>query len=235
MKKINRDIHKYPAAIRFKFLPLLGIKQSTIHVPKEELRLNLVSHFLDWNRSELKKRTELLRQCVGSEGNVVSDASRPYVLTAGTRPYQMLKFHNSSQFHAVVLHPKETKTKGIFNLEYGILAGSRKVNERNLRVLNGQTVVYTGKTFATTDRVPRGGVITIECETFNVIFDMRSGTFDVSAWAPRYMGRYNGQPDDINSAEDRATKDHCFQAKIVSLDGSISYLPGKSGEEFPSK
>ena len=233
--QIDLEIHKYPCLTRFRFLHLLGIPQVTFTAPAEEYRLNLVEHFRDEDDAGLRKRTEFLRKQFGSEGNVVSDAFRPYILTAGIRPYQMLKFHNSTQFHAVVLHPKETKTKGIYNLEYGILAGNRKVNEKDLRILNGQKVVYTGKTFATSDKVPRGGVISVECETFNVVFDMRTACFDVSAWAPRYMGRFEDQPDTIDSAENRAIKDFCFQAKIIGLDGSISYLPGHSGEESPSK
>ena len=232
---IDLDIHKYPSLTRFRFLHILGIPQMTVKPPQEEFRLNLVEHFRDNDDAGLRERTEWLRRQVGSEGNVASAAFRPYTLSADTRPYQMLKFHNSTQFHAVVLHPKETRNHGIFNLEYGILAGDRKVSEKNLRLLNGQKVVRTGKTFATSEKVPRGGIISIECETFNVIFDMSSGSFDVSAWAPRYMGRYSGQPDDINSAENRAIKDFCFQGKILGLDGSITYLPGHSGEEMPSK
>jgi len=235
MAFINLDLHKYPSAIRFKFLELLGIKQKTVLAPKKEFRLNLVEHFRDKDRDGLKKRTRWLSALDGSEGNVVSDAAEHYHLTSGRRLHQMLKFHNSTVFVAVVLNAIETKTKGTYNLEYGILAGRRAIVEKAQRKVNGQDVVYVGKTFATNEHPRSGSGILIECETFNVTFDQREEAFDVSAWAPRFMDISHKKPQTIDEVERQAIRDHCFQAKVIDKSGKTHYLPGKSGEEFPSK
>ena len=233
MKTINLDLHNYPAVIRYKFLELLGIKQKTVDVPKKERRLNLVEHFKDSNRAELKKRTNWLKQKVGSEGNVVYAAARSYKLMSGARPYMSLKFHSSSQFIAVVIEAVETKTEGVFNLKWGILAGDRKTKEENLRQIDGKEVVYGGKTFAVKKEEMgkgRGEHIIIECETFNTIYDQRNETWDISAWAPRMLGLTDKLIDSIDSAEKRAIADFCFQAKIIDQEGKTRYLK----EDTPS-
>jgi len=234
LKIVDLDLHKYPASIRFKFLELLGIKQKTTGVPKAESRLNLVEHFKDGNRSELEKRTKWLNEQPASEGNVVSAASRPYQLTSGRRPYQMLKYHLSTTFTAIVLEAIETKTKGVYNLKWGISTGKRKVKDQIIRKLGSVEYAYGGKTFATT-KGSRGDKILIECETFNVIHDMGDRVFDFSAWAPRMMGITDKSVQTIDQVEAQAIKDRVFQAKIIDEDGKTHYLPGKSGEELPSK
>ncbi len=170
--KIDFDLHKYPAAIRFKFLELLGIKQKTTVVPKAEFRLNLVEHFEDGDREGLKERTEWLSKQPASEGNVVSAAARPYGLTSGRRPYQMLKYRNSTTFTAIVLNAIETRTKGVYNLEYAVLAGRRPIKEKALRAIGNKKAVYVGKTFSTSQKIRREESVVIEAETINVIYDM---------------------------------------------------------------
>jgi len=235
MKTIDLDLHEYPAAIRFKFLGLLGIKQKTTEVPKADLRLNLVEHFEDKDREELKKRTEWLEVQIGSEGNVVSAAARSYQLTSGKRPYQMLKYHVSTTFTAIVLDAIETKTKGVYNLEWAILAGNRPIREKDARIIGGKKAIFGGKTFATTKHPTRGSGILIECETFNVTYRQKEKAFDVSAWAPRFMGTTDKSPQTIDQIEAQAIRDRVFQAKIVDEQRKIHYLPGKSGEEIASK
>ena len=229
------DIHKLPCALRFKFMEVAGIQQCTNLPPKAEFRLNLIAHFRDDDRKALRKRTEFLRALPGSEGNVVSRWDSPYILASDRRPYQMLKFHNSTQFHAIVIGSKETKTKGVFNLLYGLLAGGRPIQEQDIRIIAGQKVCYVGKSFATTLHPARGSCIIVECETLNVTFDLRSASFNCTAWAPRVMGLWDRDPDTIQSAEDRALKDHCFQGKVIDVEGNTFYLEGHSGEELPSK
>jgi len=236
--EIDMDVHKLPCAVRYKFLELLGIKQETILAPSGKDRLNVVTHLADYNRRGLLARTYGLRELPGSEGNVVSDASRSYRLTSGKRPYQMLKFHNSSLFTAIVLSTKETKAgKGTVNVEWGLLPGSIPCKKSILRQLNSLTVASGGKSFSVKgDSVgPPGSSITIETETFNLIFDKKTGTFDFSAWAPRCLGKTVNEPDTIHSVETRAFNDFCFQLKVIDVNGRVDYLPGKSGEEFPSK
>ena len=232
--KVDLDLHKYPASIRFKFLEFLGIKQKTTGVPKAELRLNLVEHFEDDNRSELEKRTKWLSEQPGSEGNVVSDASRPYQLTSGRRPYQMLKYHNSTTFTAIVLEAVETKTKNVYNLKWGILPGKRNVKDDIIRKIGDTEYVYGGKTFSTKNG-KKGDHILIECETFNVIYDMEDKAYDFSAWSPRMMGVTDKEIQTIDQVERNAIEDRVFQAKLIDEDGKMHYLPGASGEETSSK
>lgn len=233
--KVDLDLHKYPAAIRFKFLELLGIKQKTTGAPKEEFRLNIVEHFKDTDRAGLKKRTEWLSKLKSSEGNVVSAAARSYQLTSGKRPYQLLKYHISSQFTTIVLDSIETKTKGVYNLEYAILTGDRPIQEKVTRLVNNKKAVYVGKTFATKEKVSRGTPIIIEAETVNIIYDMRQKAYDVTFWAPRYLGKTDKKPQTIDEVEQQAIKDRIFQAKLIDEGGKIHYLPGVSGEEISSK
>ena len=235
MKKIDQDLHKYPAAIRYKFLELLGIKQKTIKIPEERFRLNLVEHFRDESREKLEKRTKQLALLPSSEGNVVYAAVRPYQLTSGKRPYMSLKFHNSTTFIAIVLNSVETKTKGVYNLEYGILAGKRPTEEKDTHTIDGKEAVNVGKSFSTKENPVEGSGILIEAETINVTYDSRSKTFDLSAWAPRMLGKTDKKFQTMEAIEKQAIKDHVFQAKIIDKDGKMHYLPGKSGEEVMSK
>lgn len=233
--KVDLDLHKYPAAVRFKFLELLGIKQKTTGAPKEELRLNIVEHFKDGDREGLKKRTEWLSSLLASEGNVVSAAARSYQLTSGRRPYQLLKYHNSSQFTTIVLDAIETKTKGVYNLKYAVLAGDRPIQEKVTRMINGKKAVYVGKSFAVKEKIPRGEAIIIEAETVNIIYDIKKKAYDITFWAPRYLGKTDKKPQTIDEVESQAIKDRIFQAKLIDKDGKIHYLPGASTEEVSSK
>ena len=230
--KVDLDLHKYPASIRFKFLELLGIKQQTTGVPKAGL--NLVEHFKDNNRNEFEKRTKWLSEQPASEGNVVSDASRPYQLTSGRRPYQRLKYHLSTTFTAIVLEAVETKTKGVYNLKWGILPGKRNVKDSIIRKIGVTEYAYGGKTFATKEG-KRGDRIFVECETFNVIYDMEDQAYDFSAWSPRMMGITDRAVQTIDQVERNAIEDRVFQAKLIDESGKMHYLPGKSGKELESK
>jgi len=236
--RVDLDLHKLPCAIRFKFIQLLDIEQRTVFVPQEKYRLNIVQHFADYDRAGLKARTEMLRELSGSEGSVVSNASRAYTLTAGRRPYQMLKFHNSSLFTAIVLDTKETKAgKGTVNVKWALFPGNLPMKEDILRKVDHQTVASGGTSFSVQgEKVgPRGSSVSIETETFNLIHDEKTVTFNFSAWSPRCFGRIDKNADSVQSVEDRAFKDHCLQVKVIDKEGKIHYLPGKSGEEWQSK
>jgi len=228
VKEVDLDLHKFPAAIRYKFLELLGIKQKTVKAPDKKYRLNLVEHFRDDNREDLKKRTEWLRKLPASEGNVVSDASRSYQLTSGRRPFQLLKFHNSTCFVAYVLEPVETTVKGVYNLKWAVPVGSKRVDREVL--ISGERCVYGGKTFAVKGYYAKGTKIEIECETFNLIFDEDDETYRVSSWAPRFIEKTERKPMTIDEIVEQAAKDFCLQLKVIR-NGKIFYLPGKSGEE----
>lgn len=231
---VNVEIqtHTLPSLIRFKFLEFLGIKQRTTEAPSDESRINIAPHFLCFSRKELRDKTEELRFLVGSEGNVVSDAAVKYHLTSGTRPYQMLKFHNSVSFIGFALNSIETKTKGIYTIEYGILAGDKPLKfadsssddlwinpflknpESAFEDPSQPIAYYVGKTFTTTEKVPNGASIEIECEMLNIV--RVEDKLAISAWVPRFLGlRENVPPDFLNKIVDEANKYHVAQFKIL--------------------
>lgn len=225
----DEDIHKKSYEERWKILKELKFPQTT-ELPDTKYNWNLIPHIKNSNREELKKETERLSKLNGSEGNVAKQASAPYDLAA-KRATSWIKFHNSTTFTAIVLDAIETKTKGVFNLEWAILAGNRPIREKDARIIDGKKAVFGGKTFSTKQHPARGSGILIECETFNVTYYQKEKAFDVSAWSPRFMGTTDKSPQTIDQIEAQAIKDRVFQAKIVDEGGKIHYLPGKSGEK----
>ena len=230
MKQIDLDIHKYPASIRFKFLDLLGIKQKTTGIPK--FGVNIVEHFKDLDVAGLKKRTEQLSKLIGSEGNVVSSADSTYVLTSGARKYSSLKFHNSSTLTAKCISSKETKTKGIFNLHWGILAGEKynRFNKDNIIKQGKETFINGGTTFSTKFN-PTGKNILLEFENFNLINNSDKNYFEFSAWSPRFLAVTKDKVDTVDSVVGRAIKDRVFQAKTIS-NSKISYHKGENFDVY---
>jgi len=229
----DKDIHKNPFEERRELLQKLNFPQKT-ELPDPKHNWNLIPHTKNENREELKKETERLRKLDGSEGNVAKQASSSYDLK-NRRKNLWIKYHVSTIFTATVLNSLETKTKEVYNLEYGILAGNRVIEEKDTREINGKKAVHVGKSFSTKENPAEGSGILIEAETINVTYDARSKTFDLSAWAPRMLGITNKKPQTIDEIERQAIKDHVFQAKIIDKKGKIHYLPGKSGEEVVSK
>lgn len=229
----DEDIHKKPYEERWDLLQKLNFPQKS-ETPSTDHNWNLIPHIKNKNREELEKETKRLRAIIGSEGNVAKQASAGHDLT-GRRKMSWIKYHNSSQFTTIILNPIETKTKGIYNLEYAILAGDRSIQEKVTRMIDGKKAVYVGKSFATKEKVLRGESVIIEAETVNIIYDMKKKAYDVTFWAPRYLGKTDKKPQTIDEVEDQAIKDRVFQAKLVDESGKIHYLPGASGEEISSK
>jgi len=230
------DIHKKPFEERQELAKGLKFLQRS-ETPSPKFKWNLIPNIRNKDRKALEKETQRLRAIPGSEGNVAKQASASYDLT-GSRPMSWIKFHNSSQFTAIVIEAVETKTKGTFNLKWGLLPGNLAVKESILRKIKGKDIALGGKTFAITEEAMgrRGDHILIECETFNLIFDMKSKTYDISAWAPRCLGKSDKEVDSIKSVKKRAISDHVYQGKVIDGNGKVHYLPGgMSGEEWQSK
>ena len=226
------DIHKKSYGERWALLKNINFPQKS-EQPSPEYNWNLIPHIKNNDKEELKKETDRLSRLNGSEGNVAKQASAPYSL-GGRRPASWIKYHNSTTFTAIVLNAIETKTKNVFNLEWGILPGKRSVKEELVRKIDGTEYIYGGKTFST-KKGKRKDRILIECETFNVIYDMQDSEYDISAWAPRMMGITDKAVQTIDQVERNAIEDRVFQAKLIDEDGKMHYLPGKSGEEISSK
>jgi len=233
MVYFDNDIHGKPFGDRWELLEKVNFPQKT-EFPDPKYNWNLIPHIENKDKEALKKETERLRKIKGSEGNVAKQGSAGHDLK-GRRENTWVKFHNSTTFIAIVLNSVETKTKGVYNLEYGILAGKRPTEEKDTQVIDGKEVISVGKSFSTKENPAEGSGILIEAETINVTYDSRSKTFDLSAWAPRMLGATDKKFQTMEEVEKQAIKDHVFQAKIIDKDGKMHYLPGKSGEEVMSK
>ena len=229
----DKDIHQKSLTDRLDFLAKLNFPQKT-ESPDPKFNWNLISHIKNKNIEELKKETEKLSKLKGSEGNVAKQASSSYDLK-NQKANVWLKFHNSTIFVAIVINSIETKTKGVYNLEYGILVGKKPVKEKDIRDVDGKEILYVGKTFSTTKNLPKGSKILIEAETVNITYNVKNKTFDLTGWAPRMMGPTDKKAQAMDEIEQQAIKDRVFQAKIIDKDGKTHYLPGKSGEEVRSK
>jgi len=223
LKKIDIDLHKYPAAIRFKFLEEIGIKQRTIKIP--DPGLNIVEHFYDRNRETLRKRTEMLAKIYGSEGNVVTKASASYELTDNKRLYSSLKYHNSSYLIGKCLEAKETKTKGVYNLLWGLIPNKLEFDSGSIRRIDNKSHIYIAGsyTFATDKKATKDDNIKVEFETFNLIFDEAMQTYTISAWSPRLLEISNAAVDTVDEVIERATNDRVYQSKVLTADGNIVY------------
>lgn len=230
MKNIDLDLHKYPAAIRFQFLDLLGVSQKNEGIPSDGL--NIVTHHKDIDTAGLKKRTIELFKLPYSEGNVTSRADGPYELTSGRRPYTALKFHNSSTLTAKCTSSKESKTKGVWNLHWSILSGKKygPFKEEDIIKKGNETYIKGGTTFSTREN-PVGKNILLEFENFNLTENKDKDHFKISAWSPRFIEVTNDKVDTVEAAVDRATKDMVFQGKVI-VDKKTIYLKEKEFDSF---
>lgn len=231
-EEVSLQVHRYPSLIRFKFLEFLGIKQKTVKVP--DAGLNLVEHFRSDDRKDLEKKTEELRAFPGSEGNVVSDASVRYHLTSGKRPYQMLKFHNSFTFNAIAVRVNETKTGGIYTVDWAVPSGMKtpdKEKKNDPQYLENpfsgdfvdiwmdpspSEIYEGGRTFSTALKVKAGKTIKIECETLNIV--RSHNDVGISAWSPRLLGAVEERPHTLSDLIESAMshKDqNCIQFKML--------------------
>lgn len=171
-----------------------------------------------------------------SEGNVCKKTDSIHTLTG--KRVGWIKLHRTSLLYGLVTDVFETKTEGVFNIEWSVDPDSYPISKKNTREVHGKKFLLGGKTFATTLEPKIGkDIIQIELETLNFIRDKRSGTYDISGWAPRFLRIATDRktPDSVADAVKRAIKNRVYQEKIIKADGSVEYLSGASAEEFPSK
>jgi len=233
---LNKDIHNSPFSERWDKLKELGFPQSTNACPNKDYRWNLIPHYLGKTIEEIREHTEKVSKAFGSEGNVIKKADSIHTLTG--KRIGWIKWHRTSLLYGLVTDVFETKVEGVYNIEWSVDPGSYQISKKNTREVHGKKFLLGGKTFATTLEPKIGkGIIQIELETLNFIHDKRSGTYDITAWAPRFLRIASDRktPDTVADAVKRAIKNRVYQEKIIKPDGSIEYLPGASAEEFPSK
>lgn len=233
---LDKDIHNEPFSERWKKLKKLNFPQSTNACPNKDYRWNLIPHYLSETIEEIREHTEKVSKAFGSEGNVAKKADSIHTLTG--KRIGWIKWHRTSLLYGLVTDVFETKVEGVYNIEWSVDPGSYPISKKNTREVRSKKFLLGGKTFATTLEPKIGkDIIQIELETLNFIHDKRSGTFDISAWAPRFLRIATDRktPDSVADAVKRAIKNRVYQEKIIKPDGSVNYLPGASAEEFPSK
>ena len=233
---LDKDIHNEPFSERWKKFKELNFPQNTNACPNKDYRWNLIPHYLGKTIEEIREHTKKVSKAFGSEGNVAKKADSIHTLTG--KRIGWVKWHRTSLLYGLVTGVFETKTEGIFNIEWSVDSDSYPIAKKDTREVHGKKFLLGGKTFATTLEPKIGkDIIQIELETLNFIHDKRSGTYDISAWAPRFLRIATDRktPDSVSDAVKRAIKNRVYQEKIINPDGSVEYLPGASAEEFPSK
>lgn len=225
IKDIKGDIHELPEDERQEYLDYLKISQSTNGVPDVSLRFNVVPNTLVNNKKELRRAVSLLSLKPASEGVVTKKNSAIYYLDGNSRN-GWGKYHLTSYLAGIIIEPIETKVKGTFNYAYALEPGNFNIARKNLEEVKDKEYVVLGKTFSSATNFKRGDVILIEFETFNFSKNKKDDTIDVSAWAPRVIGRSNRTtPETIKEAVARARKERVLSSKEIDEEGETHFIP----------
>lgn len=221
------DVHLLPLAKRLELLDGLEIRQSTMGAPDAAQKLNHAPSAEVTTPDELREQLERIRKLPGSEGIVSKQAGSTFPLDVVT-PDSWVKFHNASTLRAVVLERKPTRG-GAAVYGYGVLPGDMKAEE--LRPVKGRQVVPVGDSFSTARSFSPGDAILIEAETVNLTETL--GGVALTAWVPRVIGGYEGEPDSIRTAATRAKENLVLQRKRVTEGGAVEYLPPEVRKAAP--
>lgn len=119
----------------------------------------------------------------GSEGALVKAAESAY--KTGTEAADWFKWRHNAVVTALVVEPVETKVKGVYNYHFGFKPPPKagEVLPGLTRRVNGEAVVYSGKTFSTDRKYGKGDLIAIEATTVNSY----PKTGQVTLWLPRVL------------------------------------------------
>jgi uracil-DNA glycosylase len=214
----NGDLHKQPLSVRIEYLGKLGVRQSTMVAPNPRQRLNVAPSVLVATPAEFREQLERIRKLVGSEGIVSKQAKSPYPLDVVT-PDTWLKYHNATTLRGVVVAKKQTRA-GAWVYTYGVRPGETKAETVTV---DGRAIAVVGDSFSTAREYAAGDGILIEAETVNLM-ESEDGA-QLTAWVPRVIGAYEGEPDTIDSAAARAKDNLVLQRKRVTTEG-VQYLEG---------
>lgn len=214
----GKDVHSVPNEEAIRILKSVAFPggQSTWDVPDTGKKLNKVPFTLAENRSELKKETAFVDRKVASEGNVAYPSAWVYSLKQERGA--TLKYHRTEVIKGLVSKRIETKVKGVFNYEFGIIPPKDGEPEETVEA-GGRKLLRVGKAFSTDVRVEPGEAILVEYETLNATLDEKKGTVDISAWAPRFQAKAEGEPDTFEAAVERARKSRLLVEKVVKETG----------------
>lgn len=221
------DVHLLPLTKRLELLAGLKIRQSTMGVPDATQKLNHAPSVEVTTPDELRKKLEQIRKLPGSEGIVSKQAGSTFPLDVVT-PDSWVKFHNATTLRAIVIERKPTRG-GAAVYSYGVLPGD--MTAEDLRPVKGRQVVPVGDSFSTARSFAPGDAILIEAETVNLSETL--GGVALTAWVPRVIGSYEGQPDSIRTAATRAKENLVLQRKRVTEGGAVEYLPPEVRKAAP--
>jgi len=124
------------------------------------------------------------------------------------------KFKTVAELHAVVLQGIETKTKGVFNYEIGLVASPDfKPFEKDIREIDNKKFVYVGKTFSTDTLCRPGDIVTV---IFHTLFLHKGDAGDrIRVYEPRFYELRSSQetPDTTTDAVNIAKKANILEEK----------------------
>jgi len=221
----GEDLHGEPFEDRLSVLAGLGIKQKTTGVPDTGGKLNAVPGEEVETPDELEHAVRQMRTLPGSEGVVTKRSDSVYPLDMST-PDTWIKFHNATLVRGVV-YRKDRTGSGAWVYGWGVRPGA-KAPEATVRA-GEHEVLPVGDSMATRLEFKEGDGILIEAETVNLVNGPEGQ--EMSAWVPRVMGPWDGEPDTVDSAASRARENLVLQEKEINADGEIEYKQATTTEK----
>lgn len=218
----GEDIHKLPFEKRLEYMDKAGIPQSTDQVPDFSFNLNLVPNHPVKNKENVDETYNHLSSLPGSEGFVLKHSDSPYNLDGNPRG-GWYKLHKNILLRGRVIKRTETKDKGVYTYDYGILPGDYKISQEDRREIDGKDYIMIGTSFATDSKAVRGDFIQVETETINFIEDKRNRTVKVTAWVPRFFSIVEGPAQSISEIVSLARREGILQEKTINPEGEILY------------
>ena len=212
----DKDIHNQPLSERIKVLMNLGITQATRGRPDTSKLLNLALSTKVETVADLEKAARKISSLPGSEGIVAKQINSPYRLNGATDD-DWIKYHNATTIKAEVIKAVRIKG-GAYTYHYGIRPGKQPA-----LVQVEKDLIPVGETFSTSQRFLPGDKILIEAETVNKIKTPEG--VKVTAWVPRVLGKFEGEPDTVDTLCERASKNFVLRTKVENEAGKIEYLP----------
>lgn len=224
LKEMTGDLHQRPQFERLALLEEIPFSQSTNNSPDSKKKLNRAPTIKVESAAGLREQVEKLRFLPGSEGVVIKYGDRPFPLSGQARV--SVKFHNSAALVGMVYEIQPTKVQGVYNYLYGLLPSGLGIVRQDLTRVGSVTLAKIGKTFSTAEKVPVGGLIEVEFETFNLVKDHRLDGFTASAWVPRFIRHVTDRsmPDSVATAVKEAEKNRVLVRKEIQ-DGATTVLP----------
>jgi len=179
------DLHKKPYELRYRYLKLIDIKQSTNDVPKTG-EFNLTPSILVRTPREIVSALKRVANFVASEGAIIKSSKGIYELDGLTKSW--VKWKKMAELHAIVLRKIETKTPNVYNLEIGVrIPTSWKVPKRRLRALKSKQYLYIGKTFNVSTPVKVGDIVSLSFHTLNHYKVSRTDEQYITVYEPRFI------------------------------------------------